>query len=82
MYPITQMPELIGTPEFQMRQKSGSEHKPVTILCKAGSAGPEDLAIFNPGTAAGARAYEDNCASISSSPIADTALRLGWPWKQ
>lgn len=42
------MPELICTAELQMWQKSGSVHKPATALGKAGSAGPEDLAVLTP----------------------------------
>lgn len=48
------MPELICSPELQMWQKGGSEHKPRAILDKAGSAGPEDLALFSFGTEADA----------------------------
>lgn len=72
---------LIYTPELQMWQKSGSEHKPATVLGKAGSAGPEDLSVLTPGTGAGASMYTDICASTGSSSIADTAFHLIWPWK-
>lgn len=64
-----------------MWHKSGSEHKPATILGKAGSAGPEDLAVFTPGTGAGASVYMDIGASAGSNSIADAAFRLSWPWK-
>lgn len=79
IYHITQMPELICTLELQMWQKSGSEHKPATILGRAGSAGPEDLTVFTPGTRAGASMYTDTCGGIVSNSIANTAFRLSWP---
>jgi len=75
------MSELICTPKLQLWHKSGSEHKPATVLGKAGSAGPEDLAVFAPGTGAGASMYMDICASTGSSSIAGAALRPSWRWK-
>lgn len=70
---ITQMPVLICSPELLMWQKDGSEHKPGVILDKAGSAGPEDLAVFTFGTAADANRYADICASTTAAP---------WQWFQ
>lgn len=43
---MTQVPQLIHTPELQMWQESGSEHKSAAVLAKAGSAGPQDLAVL------------------------------------
>lgn len=56
------MPEQIYSPELQMWQKGSSEHKPESVLDKAGSAGLEDLAVFTFGTAADANTYTDICA--------------------
>lgn len=66
IYHITQMPELICSPELQMWQKGGSEHKPGAILDKAGSAGPENLAVFTFGTGADASTYTDIYASTAA----------------
>lgn len=81
IYHVTQMPELICTLELQMWQKSGSEHKPAAVLHRAGSAGPEDLAVLTPGTRAGTSMYTDICGSTGGNSIANTAFRLSWPWK-
>lgn len=70
IYHVTQLPELICTPELQMwqKKKSGSEHKPATVLGKAGSAGPEDLSVFTPGT--GASMYTGICAiAVAATPL-------------
>lgn len=74
------MPRLISALELQVWQKSGFEHKPATALDEAGSAGPEDLAVFTRRTGAGASMYTDTCASTSKNSIAGAAFRLGWPW--
>lgn len=68
---ITQMPELICTLKLQMWQKSGSEHKPATVLGRAGSAGPEDLSVFTPET----RAVQA-CTQILGLALAATPLRM------
>lgn len=51
-----------------MWQKGGSEHKPGAILDKAGSAGPQDLAVFTSGTGADANTHTAICASIAAAP--------------
>ena len=39
------------------------------MLGKAGSTGPEDLAVFTPRTEAGASMYTDICASTAATPL-------------